>query len=382
MNRQLFESIPDRRNTHSLKWGKYDGSDIIPLWVADMDFKSPPEVINAAVKAAEFGNFGYSHTPHTLVDILLQRFKDIYHWEIQKNWIIWLPGMVCGLNVCCRALEKDSSRVFTQVPIYPPFLSAPGNFGLSSKKIPMKLENHRFSFDFDALEMLDTSPGDLFMLCHPHNPVGTAYTRGELLQFSEWIVSRNLYLCSDEIHCDLILDSESKHFPIANISPELAKRTITLMAPSKTFNLPGFGCSFAIISETRLRVKFKQACLGIVPDPPAMGFVLAEAAYRHGEPWRQELLQYLTQNRDDAFKELSRMPFLVPYSPQATYLLWIDARELPVDNPHKYFEENGVGLSDGKEFGSPGFLRLNLGCSNQLLQEALERMNKACKALS
>lgn len=220
------------------------------------------------------------------------------------------------------------------------------------------------------------------MLCHPHNPVGTAYTEAELYRFSEWIVSRKLYLCSDEIHCDLILDSESKHFPIASISPELAKRCITLMAPSKTFNLPGFGCSFAIISEPQLRVKFKQACQGIVPEPPAMGFALAEAAYRHGEPWRQELLKYLTQNRDDACNGLSRMPFLVPYSPQATYLLWIDARELPVDNPHKYFEENGVGLSDGKDFGAPGFLRLNLGCSNQLLHEALQRMNKACEALS
>ena len=136
-----------------------------------MDFKSPVAVINAAVKAAEFGNFGYSYTPVTLVDILLQRSKELYHWEIQKTWIIWLPGMVCGLNVCCRALEKDSSQVFTQVPIYPPFLSAPGNFGLSSKTIPMKLENHRFSFDFDALDKLDTSPGDLFMLFHPHNPV-------------------------------------------------------------------------------------------------------------------------------------------------------------------------------------------------------------------
>ena len=382
MNRELFEIIPDRRNTHSLKWGKYDGSDIIPLWVADMDFKSPPEVVSAAVKAAEFGNFGYCHPPITLVDILLQRSKDLYHWEIQKNWIIWLPSVASGLNVCCRALKMESSQVFTQVPIYPPFLSAPGNFGLSAKEIPLKLENHRFSFDFDALGKLDTSPGDLFMLCHPHNPVGTAYTKEELHQFSEWIVSRNLYLCSDEIHCDLILDSESKHFPIASISPELAKRCITLMAPSKTFNLPGFGCSFAIISEPQLRVKFKQACQGIVSEPPAMGFVLAEAAYRHGEPWRQELLKYLIQNRDDAFKELSRMPFLVPYSPQATYLLWIDARELPVDNPHKYFEENGVGLSDGKDFGAPGFLRLNLGCSNQLLQKALQRMNKTCEALS
>ena len=382
MSTGKFDNVPDRRHTHSLKWGKYEGRDVLPLWVADMDFKSPREVIDAAVVASEFGNFGYSKCPPPLVDIVIERSQDLYDWEIDPRSIVWLPGMVCALNVCCRALEKECSQVFTQTPIYPPFLTAPGNFDLPSERIPMKLEGNRFTFDFEAIENLATCPGDLFMLCHPHNPVGTAFKKEELIRFSKWIIEKELYLCSDEIHCDLILDSDSRHHPIASISPELSSRCITLMAPSKTFNLPGFGCSFAVISDPKLRCKFKNALQGIVPDTPAMGFLLAEKAYRFGEPWRKELLTYLRKNRDLAFTEISKMPHLHPFNPEATYLLWLDARKLPTANPHQYFEEHGVGLSDGKDFGAPGYLRLNLGCTHKLLSEALLRMNNACKALS
>lgn len=376
--KKKFEDTPDRRGTSSLKWGKYDGLDILPLWIADMDFKSPPEVIDAAIQASEFGNFGYAGCPLSLYKAVSERVKLLYDWEIKKSWIIWLPGMGCALNVSCRIFEKKRAQVISQVPIYPPFLSAPQNFGLSSVRVPMRCKNNRFSFDFQALEDLHTKPGDLFMLCHPHNPVGTAFTKNELSLFSDWILARDLYVCSDEIHCDLLLESNLSHFPLASISPEIAARTITLMAPSKTFNLPGFGCSYAIISDAPLRSKFKKSMHGIVPEPPAMGFALTEAAYLHGEPWRRDLLDYLVLNRELAMKRIAHIPFLIPYSPQATYLLWIDARDVPTPDPHSYFEKNGVGLSDGKDFGAPGFLRLNLGCSHKLLSQALDRMEKAC----
>ena len=228
---------------------------------------------------------------------------------------------------------------------------------------------------------LPTQSSDLFMLCHPHNPVGTVFNREELDRFAQWTLERDLYVCSDEIHCDLLLEPGLEHIPLASIGPEIADRTITLMAPSKTFNLPGFGCSFAIISNGELRRKFKKAISGIVPDPPAMGFTLAETAYRTGEPWRLELLGYLKGNRDFALEELGRITGLTAYPPEATYLMWIDARELPVENAHSFFEKAGVGLSDGKDFGSPGFLRMNLGCSRDLLVQALERMTVACKDL-
>jgi cystathionine beta-lyase len=305
----------------------------------------------------------------------------LYDWEINPKWIVWLPGMVCALNVCCRALLEDSSQAIIQTPIYPPFLTASRNFNLPLVKVPLVLEGSRFTIDFNSLATLKTNPGDLFMLCHPHNPVGTLFNKDELLSLTNWIVERDLYLCSDEIHCDLILGKDLHHISPASLTSKVAEKTITLMAPSKTFNIAGFGCSFAIISNSELRFKFKRAMRGIVPDPPAMGFLLADAAYREGEPWRLSLIDYLQGNRELAMIELAGMDGLVPYSPEATYLLWIDARTLPVDNPHEFFEKNGVGLSDGADFDAPGFLRLNLGCARKLLTEALARMSNACKKL-
>jgi cystathionine beta-lyase len=382
MQTAFFDNPPDRIGQCSLKWGKYEASDVIPLWVADMDFKSPPAVLDQAKVSAEHGNFGYGRPPSKLIERIVRRSEKLYNWSIDPNWIVWLPGMVCALNVTCRALLGESSQAIIQTPIYPPFLSASKNFDIPLAKVPLVLRDKRFSIDFDALAVLETKPGDLFMLCHPHNPVGTLFNQDELCQLIEWLLERNLYLCSDEIHCDLILEKEFKHLPPASLDSRISDRTITLMAPSKTFNIAGFGCSFAIIENFNLRAKFKKAMQGIVPDPPAMGFLLADAAYRDGERWRMELLDYLKGNRDYAMRQLLEIEGLVPYSPEATYLMWIDARNLPVSNPHKFFEENGVGLSDGRDFDAPGFLRLNLGCSRELLTEALSRMENACQQLS
>lgn len=376
-----FDDCPDRRGKPGLKWGKYEGKDILPLWVADMDFRAPPAVLETAQKEAEFGNYGYAKAHPGLIDSVVRHCQSIYGWKIDPNWLVWLPGMVCALNVCCRMQQGKARQALTHVPVYPPFLSAPGNFDLSCTHLPLKLEGSRFSMDFQRMENTPTQPGDLFMLCHPHNPVGTAFTREELERFSKWARERELVICSDEIHCDLLLDPDLRHIPLGNLDPETAEHTITLMAPSKTYNLPGFGCSFAIISNSDLRIRFKKAMAGIVPDPAAMGFHLAESAYKDGEEWRQSLLEYLRTNRDYAMSRLQTMPGLIPYSPSATYLLWMDARQLKVEHPHRFFEENGVGLSDGSDFGAPGFLRLNLGCSRNLLEQALDRMERACSSL-
>lgn len=377
-----FDNCPDRRNKPGLKWGKYAGKDIIPLWVADMDFRAPPSVIEAAREEADFGNYGYAKAHPELIDSVLHHCQTLYDWEVDPNWLIWLPGMVCALNVCCRMQQDRARQALTNIPVYPPFLSAPGNFDLPCTQLPLKLEHDRFSMDFDLLGNTPTQPGDLFMLCHPHNPVGTAFNREELMLFSEWASSRELLICSDEIHCDLLLDPGHKHLPIARLNEETAGRTITLMAPSKTYNLPGFGCSFAVISNPDLRIRFKKAMAGIVPDPAVMGFRLAEVAFRDAEDWRQALLEYLRANRELTMSRLRKISGLIPYSPVATYLLWIDARELPVKHPHAFFEEHGVGLSDGADFGAPGYLRLNLGCSRSLLEEALDRMERACSGLA
>ena len=377
-----FDHPPNRVGSCSLKWDRYDDPNVIPLWVADMDFKSPQSVLETVRHSSEHGNFGYGNPPSGLFEIIVSRTSELYNWTIDPNWIVWLPGMVCALNVTCRALTGEASKAIIQTPIYPPFLTASANFDLPLAKVPLTLDNGRFTIDFRSLSELKTQPGDLFMLCHPHNPVGTLFNKEELNLLIQWVVERDLYLCSDEIHCDLILDDELQHIPPASLDHRIAEKTITLMAPSKTFNIAGFGCSFAVISNPGLRAKFKKAMRGIVPDPPALGFLLAEAAYRDGEAWRFSLIKYLQGNREMAMSALNQMEGLVPYSPEATYLLWIDATNLPVDRPHKFFEENGVGLSDGADFDAPGFLRLNLGCSRKLLAEALARMSKACKNLS
>ena len=346
-----------------------------------MDFRAPPAVLETAKRESEFGNYGYAKAHPGLVDSVIHHCNSLYGWNVDSNWLVWLPGMVCALNVCCRMQQGRAKQALTHIPVYPPFLSAPVNFDLQCTHLPLKLEGNRFTMDFELMENTLTQPGDLFMLCHPHNPVGTAFTKEELERFSKWAIKRELVICSDEIHCDLLLDPELHHIPLGNLAPETKEHTITLMAPSKTYNLPGFGCSFAIIPNTDLRIRFKKAMTGIVPDPAAMGFHLAEAAYRDSEEWRQSLLEYLRGNREYALSKLQCMPGLAPYSPSATYLLWIDARKLETDNPHRFFEENGVGLSDGSDFGAPGFLRLNLGCSRNLLDQALDRMERACSSL-
>ena len=192
-----------------------------------MDFRAPPAVVETARKEAEFGNYGYAKCHTELTEAVLEYTNRLYDWKIDPNWIVWLPGMVCALNVCCRMQQGNANQVLTHVPVYPPFLSAPGNFGLTCTHLPLRLQGNRFSMDFDLMDNTPTQPGDLFLLCHPHNPVGTAFNDEELERFSRWAEERELLVCSDEIHCDLLLEPRLKHLPLANLNPKIAERTIT-----------------------------------------------------------------------------------------------------------------------------------------------------------
>jgi cystathionine beta-lyase len=217
------------------------------------------------------------------------------------------------------------------------------------------------------------------LLCSPHNPTGRVFTRSELLRLAEICERHRLVICSDEIHCDLVLDPDKVHLPTAALAGEIAERTITLMAPSKTYNIPGLGCAFAVISQPQLRKAFKAAMAGIVPEVNLMGFAGALAAYRHGGAWRSALLAYLAANRDRVLEAIANMPGLSASHIEATYLAWIDAREVGAGDPAAFFEAAGVGLSDGREFGGPGFVRLNFGCPRATLDEALGRMERALR---
>jgi cystathionine beta-lyase len=217
----------------------------------------------------------------------------------------------------------------------------------------------------------------MLLLCSPHNPVGRAWTRNELQQFADVAERHDLLIGSDDIHAGLILDEGTGHLPIATLAPETARRTITLLAPSKTYNVPGLGCSFAVISDDALRRRFVGAAGRIVPHVNLLGYTAAEAAYRHGETWRRQLCVYLAGNRDLVATAIDAMPGLTTTPVEATYLAWIDTRASGIADPGRFFEEAGVGLSDGADFGAPGFVRLNFGCSRSLLAEALHRMAKA-----
>lgn len=376
-----FDAHVERHGTCSEKWDRYAGREIIPLWVADMDFRSPPAVIQALHERVDHGVFGYTHTPPGVVEAVLRHLERDFAWRVEPEWLVWLPGLVCGLNVLCRAIGEEGDEVVTLTPIYPPFMSAPDHSGRSTVRVPLVLQGGRWVADMDSLERAITPRARLLLLCSPHNPVGRAWSREELQGFADLAERHDLVIGSDDIHAGLILDQGVSHIPIATLSPETARRTITLLAPSKTYNIPGLGCSFAVISEPTLRRRFIGAMGRIVPHVNLLGYTAAEAAYRHGEGWRRALLAYLRGNRDLVESRIGAISGLSTTHVEATYLAWIDVRESGIERPVEFFERAGVGLSDGADFGAPGFVRLNFGCRRSLLDESLERMKRGVEKL-
>lgn len=375
-----FDRVPDRRAVPGEKWGRYAGRDVLPLWVADMDFAAPPAVIDALRRRLEHGVFGYTDAWPELADAVVEGIARDHAWRIEADWLVWLPGVVTGFNLACRATGEAGDEVFTATPVYPPFLSAPANSERRLVSRPLTLADGRWGWDRAAVEAAMSPRTRLLMLCNPHNPVGRVFDRDEL----EWIAGcaarHDLTICSDEIHCGLVLDPATPHIPIAALDASTARRSITLMAPSKTWNIPALYCAFAIIPDRELRRRFRHAMRGIVPHPNLLGMVATEAAYRDGGPWRTALLDYLRGNRDLVMDAVAAMPGLRATRPEATYLAWIDCRGAGLDEPAKFFESAGVGLSDGTPFGMPGFVRLNFGCPRALLNDALQRMQRALRA--
>ncbi len=368
-----FDEIVDRRHTSSIKWDRYGDRDILPLWVADMDFRAPSPVMAALEKRVRHGIFGYTHAPAELATTVVSMLLSEYGWQVEKEAIVWLPGLVTGLNLACRT--AGGGNAITSIPIYPPFLSAPIHSKMNVSKSPMILDEGRWIDDMDALEKSVTSGSSLLLFCNPHNPTGRVFERSELLQIAEYCERHDLLICSDEIHCGILLD-DKKHIPIASLSKEVEKRTITLMAPSKTYNIPGLSISFAVIPDPGLRKRFVAEMEGIVPHVNALGYEAALAAYRDSGKWRGALIDYLRGNRDLVEKSVKEMGLEMAHV-EATYLAWIDAGK--IENPASFFENAGVGLSDGADFGFPGFVRLNFGCPRSRLTEALNRMESALK---
>ena len=380
-----FDTPVERRGTDSQKWQKYAGRDVLPLWVADMDFRSPPEVIAALQARVDHGVFGYARPVPAMTAAVVGMLQARHGWTIEPAWLVWLPGLVVGLNVAARAFARRGEAVLCTPPVYPPFMTAPAHQGRAVLTAPLALNSaeRRWEIDWDALERAVTPQTRLFFLCHPHNPVSRVFRRDELTRLAGFCLRHDLLLCSDEIHCDLILD-DLRHVPAALLGPEIARRTITLLAPSKTYNLPGFGTSLAVIPDAELRARFVRATAGIVAEVNVLGYTACAAAYREGEPWRQALLAYLRGNRALLLAALDRdLPGVRLEAPiEATYLAWLNVAALGLPDPAAHFERAGVGLSDGRHFGAAParYLRLNFGCPRATLAEALARMQRALAA--
>ena len=373
----MFETPIDRRGTAASKWERYAGRDVLPFWVADMEFPSPPAVIEALKARVEHGIFGYTNVPDTLREQIIEHLARDYGWAVQPDWLLWLPGVVPGLNVACRAIGEPGDGVITAVPIYFPFLSAPGNANRQCQRMELVRRGQRWEMDLDGLEAGLDASSRLFLLCNPQNPTGRVYTREELLALAAVAERHDLIICSDEIHAGLVLDESCRHLPIASLAPEIARRSITLMAPTKTYNMPGLGFGFAVIPDPDLRARFRASASGFMAHVGPLAITAAEAAYRHGAAWREALLLRLRENRDRLQEAVAAMPGLTMTPVEATCVAWIDARGLEVEDPHRFFEDAGVGLSPGAQFGSPGFVRFNFGCAPPMLEEGIRRMQSA-----
>jgi len=377
-----FDRIHDRRNSDSLKWSDSSGKNAIPMWVADMDFAAPECVTQALRERLGKDVFGYAIATKDVRQAAVDWAESHYGWRIDPEWIVWLPGLVPGIHLACRTLLNSEDEVLTPVPVYPPFLTGPRAEGRALRTVRLQQENDRWVLDADELRRAIHPQTRLLLFCNPHNPVGKIFGHGELTAIAEICRRHDLLICSDEIHCDLLLDP-ARHVPFASLSREIADRTVTLMSPSKTFNLSGLSCGFAVISNPELRERFRAATGDLVPHPNVFGYVACQAAYEKGEGWRLELLEYLRGNRDlleSFFAE--RVPGLKVSHVEATYLAWIDTRALGEKVGAGFFEEAGIRLSGGIPFQGPGFVRLNFACPRQTLQAALEKIAAAVRGIA
>jgi cysteine-S-conjugate beta-lyase len=381
-----FDSPVDRTGTASFKWEKY-APDVLPLWVADMDFASPPAVVEALRARADHGVFGYSLVPDSLTEAVCAHLAGRYGWSIRPEWLVWLPSVVPGLNLAALAFARPDDAVMTVTPVYPPFLQAPANQGRRLITVPALQTDGRWELPLAAMEEALTPDTRVLFFCHPHNPFSRVWREHEVVAVTEFCRRHDLVLVSDEIHCDLILDP-LEHVPAAVAAGRAGggderPRLVTLMSPSKTFNLPGLNFAFAVIEDEELRARFTAPVHGLLPFPGCFAIDAAEAAYRHGGDWLAQLLDYLRGNRDLIERTVAgELPGVSVTHVEATYLAWLDVRGLEcrgLDGRRaaRACLDAGLALSPGADFGGPGYLRLNFGCPRATLQEALRRLQLA-----
>ncbi len=371
-----FDHPVARRGSWSARWERYP-ADVIPLWVADTDFLAPPPVLAAMQRRIAHGVFGYNVPPAELRDAVVQRMQQLYGWRIEPDWVAFVSGVVPGLHLAARHLMGAEQHALVPTPVYHHLKRSLVLAKREHTDVPLVLSKGRWVWDEDFLAAAARPNSRLLYLCNPQNPGGTIFTREELLRLATYAQQHDLIICSDEIHADILLDEGKPHVPIACVSREASRRTVTLISPNKAFGFPGAGCAFAIIEDAALRQAFCADHHATVHDPSVFGYEASLAAYRECGDWLKAQLVYLRGNRDLVEREVAATAGLKMAHVEATYLAWIDASGLGVPDPCKYFLDRGVALSPGAQFGAPDFVRLNFGTQRALLEKALQRMGTA-----
>ncbi len=379
-----FDELHDRQSTESVKWNFYD-RDVLPLWVADTDFVSPQPVLEALQKRVAHGIFGYPQRNPGLIASIQDWLYRLYEWKVDEKEIVFLPCVMTGVHLSVMALTEPGDGLLVQPPIYPPIYNAAQTTGRSYQEaLLVRRPDGSYDIDFEAFEAAITPQTSAFILCNPHNPTGRVFQPDELKRMADICLKHDLWIISDEIHSDLIFPGHP-HTPIASLSPEISRRTVTMMAPSKTFNIAGLGFSFAVVQDSDVRKRLMSAKHGLVPSPNLLSQVASEAAYRDGQEWLEQVMTYLQENRDFLYAYVQeQLPGIEMGRPEGTYLAWLDCRKSGIEgNPAKFFLEKArVGLNNGEDFGAEGkgFARLNFACPRKTLQEALERMRSALES--
>ncbi len=366
-----FDSVIERAGTSSTKWTKF-APDVLPMWVADMDFAAPSFVLDALRERLAHPVLGYTQRPDTLTAALQGWLAHHYHWHVPEEWIVWIPGVVPALNLACQLLPAERA-IMMPYPVYHPFLDLAEHAGVTEQLVPLAVEDRHWTMDFDAMDAARTDATAMVLICNPQNPTGRCYTETELEALAEFVERNDLLLVSDEIHCNIVLDETSRHVPIAAAFPQLAERTISLFAATKVYNIPGVGCAAAVIADEQLRERFLAARRGLVPGIGPLGFAASEVAFNDRGPWIEELNAYLRGNlallSQQLGDRLARM--------EGTYLAWIDVSDLALADTESYFAGYGLGISPGAQFGRADHIRLNFGCPRTTLAEGLARLDAA-----
>ena len=385
-----FDKYMERRGTNCEKWDyleeEFGKSDLLALWVADMDFPAPPEVLEALHNKIDEGALGYPIAPDSLLKAITDWQKNRHGWEIGKEAVTWAPGVVAGLAFSIMAYTKPGDGVIIQTPVYPPFYATISESGRRIVKNPLKREKDRYVMDLESLEKLVTPTCRTLILCSPHNPVARVWTREELEALSELAERKDMIIISDEIHQDLVY-SDAKHMSIASLSEEMSSRTVTFVAPSKTFNIAGMNSSVALIPDEKLRARYVSVLNRLhLSSLSILGLTAMETAYAKCAGWLDELMAYLEENRNFTEKFVrERMPKAKMDHPEGTYIFWIDFRGYGFNSEtlmDLLVNEAGVALNNGRNFGTEGdgFARINIGTNREMLKKALEKIAKALEA--